>query len=98
MKRLNRRWGPGRRAGALAVVMVAGGLIASPALAGEVEVALQVGRSLPFYEQNFAFDPGGNGCQVGYHPFRPIRREDHQPIAGLESEADEPPSRPPRVI
>lgn len=43
---------------ALAVVMVAADLTASPAPAGEVEVALQVGRSLPFYEQTFAFDPG----------------------------------------
>jgi hypothetical protein len=43
---------------ALVVVMVAVGLTASPAPAGEVEVALQVGRSLPFYEQTFGFDPG----------------------------------------
>jgi hypothetical protein len=45
-----------RSAGAILALAV--GLTASPASAGDVEVTLQVGRALPFYEQTFAFDPG----------------------------------------
>jgi hypothetical protein len=33
------------------------GASGAPASAGEVELAVQVGRSLPFYEQSFALDP-----------------------------------------
>jgi hypothetical protein len=39
----------------LATVLGAAG---APASAGEVELAVQVGRSLPFYKQSFALDPG----------------------------------------
>jgi hypothetical protein len=38
----------------MAMVLVAPGTLAS---AGEVELAVQVGRSLPFYKQSFALDP-----------------------------------------
>ena len=34
------------------------GIVAAPASAGDFEVAVQVGRALPFYSQSFAFDPG----------------------------------------
>ena len=33
-------------------------LSAAPAPAGELELAVSVGRALPFYKQSFAFDPG----------------------------------------
>jgi hypothetical protein len=34
------------------------GIVAGPASAGDFELAVQVGRALPFYSQSFAFDPG----------------------------------------
>jgi hypothetical protein len=47
------------RAGLLAVVAaLVSGLVASPSRAGELELAVQAGRSLPFYSQSFPFDPG----------------------------------------
>lgn len=47
------------RTGVLAVVpALVVGLVASPSRAGELELAVQAGRSLPFYSQSFPFDPG----------------------------------------
>ncbi len=40
------------------VLAVTGGLVTAPAGAGDFELAVQVGRVLPFYSQSFAFDPG----------------------------------------
>ena len=34
------------------------GFVATPASPGDFELAVQVGRALPFYSQSFAFDPG----------------------------------------
>jgi hypothetical protein len=47
----------GRRV-VLLVVVLFPGLLASPSRAGELEVAVQAGRSLPFYSQSFVLDPG----------------------------------------
>ena len=41
----------------LALITVALCVSAAPAAAGELELALSVGRALPFYEQSFGFDP-----------------------------------------
>jgi hypothetical protein len=49
--------GPSRRLKILLLALAAG-LVAAPASAGDFEVAVQVGRALPFYSQSFAFDPG----------------------------------------
>jgi hypothetical protein len=50
---------PRTRLGALVpLVAVAAVHVASPSRAGELEVAIQAGRSLPFYSQSFPFDPG----------------------------------------
>jgi hypothetical protein len=48
---------PSRRLTFLLLVLTAG-LVAAPARAGDLELAVQVGRALPFYSQSFAFDPG----------------------------------------
>ena len=37
---------------------VTAGVLTAPAPAGDFEVAVHVGRALPFYSQSFAFDPG----------------------------------------
>jgi hypothetical protein len=42
----------------LLLLVLATGLSGGRATAGEVELALGAGRSLPFYSQSFAFDPG----------------------------------------
>ena len=47
----------GRRV-VLALLSVGLSVSAAPAPAGELELALQVGRALPFFKQTFAFDPG----------------------------------------
>ncbi len=49
-----------RPSGRLAVLLLAltSGILTAPASAGDFEVAVQVGRALPFYSQSFAFDPG----------------------------------------
>jgi hypothetical protein len=44
------------RAAALGLLVVAVGV--SGASAGELEIAVQIGRSLPFYKQTFALNPG----------------------------------------
>lgn len=41
------------------IILVIVGLSGGPASAGEVELAVEAGRSLPFYSQSFALDPGG---------------------------------------
>lgn len=56
MKLIPSRNSPGAR-GLLAASALAIGLSPSTAGAGEVELALQAGRSLPFYQQTFALDP-----------------------------------------
>jgi hypothetical protein len=48
----------GRHVVLLLLVLIPG-LLARPSGAGELEVAVQAGRSLPFYSQSFALDPGG---------------------------------------
>jgi hypothetical protein len=48
---------PRRRVLALVLTLTVG-IVAAPASAGDFEVAVQVGRALPFYSQSFAFDPG----------------------------------------
>jgi hypothetical protein len=48
---------PGRPVALL--VLIIAGLSGGPASAGEVELAVEAGRSLPFYSQSFALDPAG---------------------------------------
>ena len=48
---------PSRRLTVLLLSLTAG-LVGPPASAGDFELAVQVGRALPFYSQSFAFDPG----------------------------------------
>jgi hypothetical protein len=48
----------GCRGAVICVLATVLGASGAPASAGEVELAVQVGRSLPFYEQSFALNPG----------------------------------------
>jgi hypothetical protein len=48
---------PRRRLTVLLLALTVG-VVAAPAAAGDFELAVQVGRALPFYSQSFAFDPG----------------------------------------
>lgn len=57
MNSLSRGKGLDPRA-AFLVLALGAGWGPTPALAGDFELAVQIGRSLPFYEQTFAFDPG----------------------------------------
>ena len=49
--------GPKRRFIILFLALTTG-FVATPASSGDFELAVQVGRALPFYSQSFAFDPG----------------------------------------
>jgi hypothetical protein len=57
MKPLSPLGRPSRRLAVLLLALTVG-LPAAPAAAGDLELAVQGGRALPFYSQSFAFDPG----------------------------------------
>ena len=54
----SRFFGGARRRLTVLFLALTVGFVATPASPGDFELAVQLGRALPFYSQSFAFDPG----------------------------------------